>query len=74
MIKLTADKVKVNGPRVDGTWTVTFECGEYMNKQVAELIKIPQGKLLSVIIQHGQIQQEETKGNTVPTKRGSNRT
>ncbi len=36
-IKFTADKVKVNGPKVDGTYSITFDCGEYIWDAIKEL-------------------------------------
>lgn len=45
-----ADKVKITGPKVDGGYSVVFECGEYMQKEIAELFKIPQQKVITVIV------------------------
>lgn len=47
-ISFTADKVKVNGPKIDGGYSVTFEVGQYEQEKVAELMKIPQMTNLSV--------------------------
>jgi hypothetical protein len=49
-IKLTADKVRVSGPRVDGSFAVTFEVGEYAQDEVAKLLTIPQQTLLQVVV------------------------
>lgn len=37
--KFTSDKVSVRGPRVDGTWVISFEVGEYEKEAVSELVK-----------------------------------
>ena len=50
-IRFSADKVKVFGPKVDGSFTVTFDVGEYEQKKVAELLGIPQQTMLSVTIE-----------------------
>ncbi len=49
-MRITADKVKVNGPQVDGGYSVTFYVGEYQQKEIAELIKLPQGELIELDI------------------------
>jgi len=36
-ISFIADKVKVNGPKVDGGYSVTFEVGGYLWDQIKEL-------------------------------------
>lgn len=46
-----ADKVKVNGPKVDGGFSVTFEVGEHMQYEVAKLIAIPQQVSLKVVVE-----------------------
>lgn len=35
-----ADKIKVNGPKIDGTYSIIFETGEYEIMQIAEIIKL----------------------------------
>lgn len=54
-VEFVADKILVRGPRVDGTWVVSLECGEYMQAKVADLLKIPQMTAVKVGI-------EEEKG------------
>lgn len=39
-VKLLADKVLVRGPRIDGTWIISLEVGEYEKRKVAELIYV----------------------------------
>ena len=40
-IKFSADKVKVYGPKLDGSYTVTLEVGEYEKVNVARLLALP---------------------------------
>ena len=49
-IELTSDKVRVSGPRVDGSFTVSFDVGEYEQAKVAELLRIPQQTVLKVVV------------------------
>jgi hypothetical protein len=49
-IKFIADKVRVNGPKVDGGYSVTFEVGEYEQEQVSELLKFPQQSNMEVSV------------------------
>lgn len=42
MIKLVSDAIKIAGPRVDGSYTVTLSVGEYQSVDVAKLLAIPQ--------------------------------
>lgn len=37
-IKLISDKVTVRGPKVDGSYVLNFEFGEYERKKIAELL------------------------------------
>lgn len=52
MIEFSADKIKISGPKIDGTYTVAFEAGEYEQEHVAELFKIPQGTIIKVHIEY----------------------
>lgn len=38
-LKLTADKVTIRGPKIDGSLVITFELGEYQKDQWAELMR-----------------------------------
>ncbi|GEM_PF-3403055 len=53
-VEFTADKVKISGPRVDGTIAVTFDVGEYEAGKVADLLKIPPNTLLKVSVEKGK--------------------
>lgn len=47
-MKFKADKIKISGPKVDGSYTVTFEVGEYEQQIVAQLMLIPQNTIIEV--------------------------
>lgn len=49
-IELNADKVKVRGPRVDGSWVISFETGEYEQEKIAQLLTIPQQTPLKLTV------------------------
>lgn len=49
-ITFLADKIKINGAKVDGSYTVSFDVGEYEQLQVAKLLTIPQGTVVKVTI------------------------
>jgi len=38
---LHPDKIRVNGPKVDGSYTLSFDIGEYERLEVAKLIALP---------------------------------
>ena len=40
MIKFNADKVLLSGPKIDGSYKVSFEVGEYQLKYIKDLIEI----------------------------------
>lgn len=40
MITFTADRIKVTGPKIDGSYSVTFETGEYEVEKVSEIMKL----------------------------------
>lgn len=41
-ISLSADSVKINGPKVDGSYTLSFSVGEYEQGKIAKIMTIPQ--------------------------------
>ena len=51
MIQFLADKVRISGPKVDGSTSVTFEVGEYEQSKVAELLKMPHDVILKVSVE-----------------------
>lgn len=48
-----ADKVRINGPKVDGGYSVTFEVGDYEQDKVASLLTIPQGEAINISVEVG---------------------
>lgn len=38
-----ADKVSIRGPKVDGSYVVCFEVGEYQRENIAPIITMPEG-------------------------------
>ena len=50
-LEFSADKIKINGPKVDGGFTVTFETGEQEQINVAKLLAIPQQTSVKVKIE-----------------------
>lgn len=50
-LSFSSDRVKINGPKVDGGFTVTFEVGEYEQESIAKLLMIPQNKVIKVIVE-----------------------
>jgi hypothetical protein len=49
-IVLLADKIKFNGPRIDGSYSVTLETGEYEQEKIVLLMALPQQTPLKVSI------------------------
>lgn len=39
-INFIADKLSVRGPKVDGSWVISLETGEYEREKISELIKL----------------------------------
>lgn len=50
-LELLADKVKVNGPKVDGGFTLSFEVGEYEQSKIAEVLKLKQNEVLRITVE-----------------------
>jgi hypothetical protein len=50
-IELFADKVKFSGPRVDGSWVVSFEMGDDMKMNIAKLLAIPDQTMVKVTVE-----------------------
>jgi len=49
-VTFNADKLRISGPKVDGSYSVTFETGEYEQQKIAELLTIPQQTPMTVIV------------------------
>jgi len=50
-IEIIADKIKVNGPRLDNCYTVTLEVGEYEHGKIAQIMNIAQPTNFKVFIE-----------------------
>ena len=50
-VELFADKIKISGPRIDGSWVVSFEMGEDMKMDVAKLLAIPYQTMIKVTVE-----------------------
>ena len=50
-IELIADKIKVNGPRLDNAYTITLEVGEYEREKIAQITSIAQPANFKVSIE-----------------------
>lgn len=48
--QLESDKIVIRGPSVDGGYAITFYVGEYMQDNVAGLLKIPQQTPITLMI------------------------
>lgn len=47
-ITFLADSIKIYGPKVDGSFTVTFATGEYEQLNIAKLMAISQATIIKV--------------------------
>lgn len=61
-IYFIADKVKLNGPKVDGGYSVTFEVGGYVWDQIKELPKV-NGETIVVAVMTEEVKRK--KGDTL---------
>ena len=52
-IELHSDGYKINGPKVDGNWTISFNTGEYEADKIAKLLVLPKDTMLKVTIEIG---------------------
>ena len=51
MIDFIADKVLLRGPKIDGSWVITFEVGEYMYQKIKDLPTL-NGKNIKVVVEN----------------------
>ena len=49
-ITFKADRVKISGPRVDESYVISFETGEYERTSLAELFLVEADKILEVSV------------------------
>ena len=38
-MKFLADNIRINGPKIDGTMSITFETGEYEREKILDIMK-----------------------------------
>ena len=57
-IYFIADKVKLNGPKVDGGYSVTFEVGGYIWDQIKELPRV-NGETIVVAVMTEEVKKKE---------------
>lgn len=50
-INFMADYMKIYGPKVDGSFTVTFGTGEYEQLNIAKLMAISQSTIIKVKVE-----------------------
>ncbi|MBM4402224.1 MAG: hypothetical protein FJ044_03205 [Candidatus Cloacimonetes bacterium] len=50
-IQFNADKVKISGPKIDNSYTVTFEVGEYEYDKIKDLPKL-NGEIIFVEVKN----------------------
>ena len=50
-ISFRADKVRVTGPKIDGSYSITFEAGQYEQSKVSEMVAIPQDTMITVTVE-----------------------
>lgn len=64
-ISFVADKVKISGPKVDGTMTVSLDVGEYERKALREILSVPSDVPIAVTLEvdtdAGSIYEETTE-------------
>ncbi len=51
MIQFNADRVSLRGPKQDGTWTVSFDVGEYERDKLKALLDIGPETALAVSVE-----------------------
>ncbi len=48
----TADRIKIAGPKIDGSYSITFEVGEYEYDKIKDIPKL-NGKAIVVEVRNG---------------------
>lgn len=64
-IHFIADKVKLNGPKVDGGYSVTFEVGGYVWDQIKELPRVNGETIVVAVVTEAIAKKTENKDNNV---------
>jgi hypothetical protein len=53
-IEYMADGFRINGPRIDGSWTVTYTLGEYEASKLKPHFDIPSQTVLKITVEAGE--------------------
>ncbi len=53
-INLVADGYRITGPKVDGSYSVTFSFGEYQQEEISKIFQLPQLTSIKVEVSHGE--------------------
>lgn len=53
-LNLTADRVKIYGPKVDGGFTLTFDIGEYEIEALSEVLKLQTDEVVKLTIEQSE--------------------
>lgn len=59
MLDFYAQKIKISGPKIDGSFVVTLETGEDQQLNVAKLLAIPQNRYVKVTVQEVETEDDE---------------
>ena len=54
-MKFLADNIRINGPKVDGTMSITFETGEYEREKILDIMKFKLPLIIDVNEQNPKI-------------------
>lgn len=57
-----ADLVKINGPLIGGSYSVTFTIGEFQYDNIKELPKLNGKNLIVVVTTEGEVKRQQQKG------------
>lgn len=60
-IEFGADRVRISGPRIDGTYVVSLEVGEYQRKNLKAILDLPDDESLIILIKKYNGRKEEAK-------------
>ena len=53
-IELLVDKIKINGPKLDNSYSVTLEVGEYEQSKISKIMAIQQPTVFKVMIERAE--------------------
>lgn len=50
-LELIADKVLMRGPRIDGSFVISFEVGEYEKAKLAKLLEFRTDEIINITLE-----------------------